>query len=433
MSLERARPERLRRRRGAGRRTAPGRERPHRRRSAHRGQDPLLGRADPGPAAAGERQAEQPRRRALEAYQVKVGADLQCYRGFDSDGLVRITGARIAGHARFDEATLRGDGTDALDARYAEIGGAARCRAVHATGAIRFASARIANDMDFREAVVARPASSTAPNLLFLGNLQATELTLRFAAPPAGGIHLANAHVTVLNDDPASWPPHFTLDGFVYDRIAEPGPVAARIAWLGREATGYRPGPYEQLATVYRRQGLDGEARRVLLAKQRARRRTLFPHRAAVGFRPGRRRRLRLSPRACARLAGRAVGDRGRRLRAASSGTSRPGQGAAFQSPDLLPRPAASGDQLRSGPRLRRHRRLLSGSPICSPPPAGSSPRPSPPASPEPSTALSACNPWFSPLMCWHGGPHAVTADAAAPHRRRAERSRKRCQLHHRW
>lgn len=213
----------------------------------------------------------------LEAYQAKIGADLQCYRGFDSDGLVRITGARIAGHARFDEATLRGDGTDALDARYAEIGGAARCRALHATGAIRFASARIANDMDFREAVVTRPASSSAPNLLFLGNLQAAELTLRFATPPAGGVHLANAHVTVLNDDPATWPPQFTRDGFVYDRIAEPGPVAARIAWLSREAAGYRPGPYEQLAAVYRRQGLDGEARRVLLAKQRARRRTLSP------------------------------------------------------------------------------------------------------------------------------------------------------------
>ena len=259
----------------------------------------------------------------LQAYQVKVGADLQCYEGFDSDGLVRITGARIEGHARFDAATLRGDGTTALDARYADIGGAARLREVRAAGAVRFGSARVANDVDFRGAVVvgsvadlrlgavfggagagagasAAPAnaagsgaagsgaggsgaaagsgsagSSPSPNLLFLGNLHAGELTLRFAAPPAGGIHLANAHVTVLNDDPATWPPHFTRDGFVYDRIAEPGSVATRIAWLARETAGYRPGPYEQLAAVYRRLGLDGEARRVLLAKQRARRRTL--------------------------------------------------------------------------------------------------------------------------------------------------------------
>ena len=130
------------------------------------------------------------------------------------------------------------------------------------------------------------------PTILFLGNLRAGELTLRFASPPAGAVHLANAQVGVLNDDPAVWPPLFTRDGFTYDRIAEPGPVAARIAWLAREAAGYRPGPYEQLAAVYRRQGLDGEARRVLLAKQRARRRTLpraarpwgFVQDAAVGY-----------------------------------------------------------------------------------------------------------------------------------------------------
>ncbi|MEY9888242.1 hypothetical protein ABIA31_001882 [Catenulispora sp. MAP5-51] len=210
----------------------------------------------------------------LEAYQAKIGADLQCYRGFEADGLVRIQGAHIAGHARFDGAILRGNGSSALDARYAEIGGAARCRDMRVTGTIAFASARVGNDVDFRGTVVTAAAEESA-NLLYLGHLRAGELTLRFAAPPAGGIYLANAQIGVLNDDPAVWPPHLTRDGFVYDRIAEPGPVAGRIAWLARESAGYRPAPYEQLAAVYRRQGLDGEARRVLLAKQRARRRTL--------------------------------------------------------------------------------------------------------------------------------------------------------------
>jgi hypothetical protein len=259
---------------------------------------------------------------ALDAYQARIGADLQCYRDFDADGLVRITGAHITGHARFDTATLRGDGTAALDARYADIGGAARCREIRSAGAIRFASARVANDLDFRQALLARsiddlalaphaatalsaasgsgpagapglgsvaaaspqpagpslhqdPADASIPNLLFLGNLRAGELTLRFAAPPAGGIYLANAQVGVLNDDPGTWPPHLTVEGFAFERIAEPGPLRSRIGWLAREAAGYRPGPYEHLAAVYRRQGLDGEARRVLLAKQRARRRTL--------------------------------------------------------------------------------------------------------------------------------------------------------------
>ena len=291
---------------------------------------------------------------ALEVYRADIGADLQCYRGFEADGQVQITGTRVAGHLRFDEAILRGDGRDALDARYADIGGAARCRGMHAYGAVRFASARVANDLDFRYAVLAAAqaagsgggvgsagaaaasaaantgaagsaaatttavagsaaAANTAPtvlapaaaptvaaghspaavpNILFLGHLRAAELTLRFAAAPEGGIHLTNAQVGVLNDDPATWPPHLALDGFAYERIAEPGGVARRIRWLRRENGGYRPGPYEHLAAVYRRQGLDGEARRVLLAKQRARRRTLpiaarpwgFVQDAAVGY-----------------------------------------------------------------------------------------------------------------------------------------------------
>ncbi|MBW8804986.1 MAG: hypothetical protein JF587_14215 [Catenulisporales bacterium] len=245
---------------------------------------------------------------ALDAYQAKIGADLQCYHGFEADGLVRITGARIEGHARFDGAVIHGDGANALDARYADIRGAARCREMRAAGAVRFANARVANDLDFREAILnfgsPSPVSSsrapgpvsnpvrTSPNLLFLGNLRAAELTLRFAAPPQGGIYLAHAQVGVLNDDPAVWPPSLSLDGFAYERIADPGDVAVRIGWLEREDAGYRPGPYEQLATVYRRQGLDGEARRVLLAKQRARRRNLptaarpwgFIQDAAVGY-----------------------------------------------------------------------------------------------------------------------------------------------------
>jgi hypothetical protein len=232
---------------------------------------------------------------ALDAYQVTVGADLQCYRGFEADGQVRVTGARVAGHVRFDEAVLHGDGRDALDARYVEVGGAARCRDMRSTGAVRFASARVGNDLDFRAAVLAAPgapAPDGSPNLLFLGHLRSAELTLRFAAPPEGGIHLANAQVGVLNDDPATWPPLLALDGFAYERITEPGAVAGRIAWLRREGAGYRPGPYEQLAAVYRRQGLEGEARRVLLAKQRARRNTLtlaarpwgFVQDAAVGY-----------------------------------------------------------------------------------------------------------------------------------------------------
>jgi hypothetical protein len=76
------------------------------------------------------------------------------------------------------------------------------------------------------------------------------------------------------------------LDGLVYDAIdtADRGlDVTARLRWLAREAHGYRPQPYEQLAALYRRLGDDADARRVLLEKQRRRRRELRPPARILG------------------------------------------------------------------------------------------------------------------------------------------------------
>jgi hypothetical protein len=50
---------------------------------------------------------------------------------------------------------------------------------------------------------------------------------------------------------------------------------AARLDWLARDPRGYAPQPYEQLAAVYRNAGRDEDARRISIAKQLARRRTL--------------------------------------------------------------------------------------------------------------------------------------------------------------
>ena len=49
-------------------------------------------------------------------------------------------------------------------------------------------------------------------------------------------------------------------------------PARKRLDWLNR-SVDYAPQPYEQLAAYYRRLGHDEEARRVLLAKLRQRRR----------------------------------------------------------------------------------------------------------------------------------------------------------------
>ena len=87
-------------------------------------------------------------------------------------------------------------------------------------------------------------------------------------------------------------------DGFVYgsikvavagewrEAVGRPDSVAHRMRWI-RRSPGYSPQPYEQLASWYRKAGHDDDARRVLLAKQRHRRRTLGPAAPRLG---GRRR-----------------------------------------------------------------------------------------------------------------------------------------------
>ena len=63
------------------------------------------------------------------------------------------------------------------------------------------------------------------------------------------------------------------LQGFVYDAITVSDVTPKdRLGWLRRQQDGYRPQPYEQLASVYRRAGHQRAARTVAIAKQKARR-----------------------------------------------------------------------------------------------------------------------------------------------------------------
>ena len=96
----------------------------------------------------------------------------------------------------------------------------------------------------------------------------------------SGGLDLLSARFRVLADNPAVLPDSVTrlnLDGLVYEQIAPDSPrdVATRLQWLGRQTPGYHPQPFDQLATVYRDNGQDHEATKVLIEKRRRRRDTL--------------------------------------------------------------------------------------------------------------------------------------------------------------
>lgn len=160
---------------------------------------------------------------------------VDCSQRFTAQGSVRLRRARIEGLLTFEGARLNGDGT-ALDCVAMQVG-----------------------DFDY-----------TA------------------AAPLSGLVDLRSAQVTWCQDSERSWPENVLLEGFTYGSIRFRDPssaageggtpirdeVARRLAWVRRNP-GYAPQPYEQLAGWYRRIGHDDDARRVLLAKQRHRRRTL--------------------------------------------------------------------------------------------------------------------------------------------------------------
>ena len=96
-------------------------------------------------------------------------------------------------------------------------------------------------------------------------------------------VNLEDTSCNVLIDAKEGWPSagNLMLDGFVYRRLSDPLTPAIRLDWLRRELPSdegerrgrFRPQPYRQLAGVLRAQGLDAEAKEVLIGMAQDRRR----------------------------------------------------------------------------------------------------------------------------------------------------------------
>ncbi|WP_346089123.1 hypothetical protein [Streptomyces erythrogriseus] len=125
-----------------------------------------------------------------------------------------------------------------------------------------------------------------------LGALHLESLT----APPAT-LDVSAASIVAITDAADSWPAQIALTALTYQALHPVMPAAHRLPWLQR-GTDYHPQPYEQLAAYYRQLGHDDDARTVLLARHRQRRRSLprparlwgYIEDATVGYgyRPGR-------------------------------------------------------------------------------------------------------------------------------------------------
>ena len=200
---------------------------------------------------------------------------------FYSTGTVLLMGARIYGQVNCAGGRFENSDGCALSAESAQIGVSVLLRdGFCATGEVKLSGAQIGGQLSCSGG---RFESSRA-TALNLQHVQADSLWLRDASFETGGlIDLLGAQVSLLIDDPETLGEKgvaLHLDGFVYERIAPDAPrdAATRLLWLERQPKGCHPQPFDQLAAVFRRNGQDQEARDVLVAKRRKRRRDLKSH-----------------------------------------------------------------------------------------------------------------------------------------------------------
>ena len=179
-------------------------------------------------------------------------------RAFSSNATVHLDGAVIGGNIRMHGAQLS-----------AAAGGPA----------LNLSGSRITHG------VLLKDGLTTSGELRLMAVRVDGHLSLSGMTSPDAFLMLYGATINeVVDNGPQAWPHRLNLDGFAYENLSPYRPAAERVELLERQVGGYRPRPYEQLATYYRRLGHDDEARMVLLARYRARRRSLATWRRVPGY-----------------------------------------------------------------------------------------------------------------------------------------------------
>lgn len=200
---------------------------------------------------------------------VDAGAFL---RDSDITGGVRLTGARMTGGLFLERTTLRDPDGFALDGENIVVDDRLECSGFTAEGTVRLRGARINGTLSFHEAMM----GARERRALHLSHAQIKELILTPRAAIEGEVSLGYSTIDVILDREDVWPETLSLNGLVYQTLRGE-PEAKRLGWVGRDPAGFRPQPYEQLATWLRQIGREDLARRCQLVKQRARRRHLNP------------------------------------------------------------------------------------------------------------------------------------------------------------
>jgi hypothetical protein len=186
-------------------------------------------------------------------------------------GQVRLGLAQINGDMSFNNALFDNEGGIAIDAFGLRVDGNIFCNGTFdARGEVHLANAEVGGRLECYDATFSNPGNLAV-------NLERASISGPVYLRPKsfeGVLNLSYAHVGAWYDDARRWPSSIRLDGFEYDDIeAEPKiGTDKRLEWLELNDGGYSPQPYEQLAAVYRRDGLDRPTRDVMVRKQWVRR-----------------------------------------------------------------------------------------------------------------------------------------------------------------
>jgi hypothetical protein len=217
-----------------------------------------------------------------------VGSNLDA-RFVEAAGCFSLQGAKIGANMDFRGTRLVEPGkhsrtgaiSPSVDIRAATIGRDLIMSAGHrpfaAHGGVRMHRAEIGREANFDGAILGAVLTGTALN----GHgMVAQELVLTVGQAPRGRVTLRHARCASLEDNEKFWNTtgQLDLEDFRYEALAVPidvkddEAVRTRLRWLrGAMHRDYSPGPYDQLAAVFRASGNEEHASTVLIEKQRRR------------------------------------------------------------------------------------------------------------------------------------------------------------------
>ena len=202
---------------------------------------------------------------ALSCDRAKITGSVFLRDKFNATGAVRLPGAIIDGTLDCSGGEFTNSDDYALIFDGAKITGDVFLNdEFSAHGAVRLRGATVGGSLDCRGGLFAQPDGDA----LEFDNTQVTgSVFLGSGFRADGSVRLTGMSCSVLHDEADSWPQTCALDGFQFRQLQSPELAwKQRRVWLRRQTTP-SPGPYTQLASVYRTVGRDRDARKILIER----------------------------------------------------------------------------------------------------------------------------------------------------------------------